>query len=137
MGVEALTPGLIGSAAFIAAFGLAFIASALKAQERYDGRGLIAVWLGATVGGAVAACAWLWDAFPGFSLSTMLFFLVPFLFLLIQLGLVVLYLSRSARRERTQLHRLAMGFAVFTLAAIPAFIVSLVLDIFQLLNKPL
>jgi hypothetical protein len=82
----------------LAGFGIVFSALAIVAVRSLGSRAALWVWLVTTCVVSAGVTYWTRDMLTLSGTQALSYFLVPFLFLFVQLGLVTLYVRRSARR---------------------------------------
>lgn len=134
MGIEGVSAALPGFVLLLLTLGLAFTASARMIVMRFGGGALLAYCFTASVGLALWIGQWVTSSLSNPSERAWNFYLIPFLFLMVQLGLVSLYIWRSSTRDRKLRHQLLLGFVIFILAMIPAAMAAALPDAIQFFN---
>jgi NADH:ubiquinone oxidoreductase subunit 3 (subunit A) len=105
-------------------FGAAIVWATQAIGTRSGGRGLLAFWLVASAALAGFVGGWIVSAAPGAD-KAWSYFLVPFLFLLVEIGAVALYVEISTRKGLHGRRQLVLGMIVFIVALIPAMFVAM------------
>lgn len=108
-------------------FGAAIVVAAQAVGRRFGNAGLLFFWLCTSATLAGLAGAWYNSVMPtsGRDWGS---YLIPFLFLLVEIGAVAVYISRSSRGGGRGRRQFFYGLLVFTAALIPAVIVAQIPD---------
>jgi hypothetical protein len=131
MGVEAVSAGLAGVALTLACFGIIFSALAIVAARSLGPRGALLVWLVTTCNVSMGVGYGPKGTLKLSGTQVLSFFLVPFLFLFVQLGLVSLYVGRSTQRGTGAAQQFLLSLLVFVAAVVPATAIAVIPDVVQ------
>ena len=112
-------------------FAAVVVLAAQAVHTRFGSAGLVAFWLGASAALAAAAGAWAGSVMPAGS-GDWGFYLVPFIFLLVEIGAVAVFVAKSAGKGIHGRRQFVMGILVFTAALIPALFAAQIPDIIRL-----
>jgi hypothetical protein len=116
-------------------FGAAIVVAAQAIGRRFGGWGLLCYWLGASAVLAFLAARWAASVMPALN-DRSGFFLIPLLFMLVEIGAVAGYVARSTPGRPHPRRQFIMGLLVFTAALIPALIAAQIPDIVRLAGQP-
>jgi hypothetical protein len=111
-------------------FAVAIVLAAQAAGRRFGERGLVVFWLAGSAALAALAKVWLGMILPDSSRPWSQF-VIPFLFLLVEIGAVAGYLAWSTRRGEHGRRQALFGLAAFTLALLPAVMVAQIPSMLQ------
>jgi hypothetical protein len=111
-------------------FAAAIVLATQAVGKRFGDRGLVVFWLVASAALAAGERAWFVSVMPG-TVGGWRHFLIPFLFLLVEIGTVAAYIAWSTRRGEHGRRQALLALAAFTVALIPALIVALIPSMLQ------
>ena len=136
MGVGSVPVGPVELAVALCSIGAIFIASAIAIDRRSGRRGIITLWMVATVVIAVGIAQALSMVFRDPGLGWSFYFRIPLLFFSVQLGLVAFCVHDTTRRGVGLALRFAFAILAFFAAIIPATAVAVLPDVIWFLPDP-